>query len=330
MTPNAATKGDRARGTPRRVTLESIGAVALLHEDPDLAVGIPDEEMPHAERLVVVPAFTADVGEWDLSSATTEPTLGLIVLDGLVTVNIVIGDRVASQLAGPGDVIHPGDVLDTLLPASITYYVSEPARIAVLDARFIAAVRRWPSLMIALHARLRAQERRLAVHAALGKLRRVEDRVLALLWHLGERWGRITSEGIVVPLALTHETIGRLAGAERPTISLALSDLAESGDVVRRDDGAFTVRESSRERFTADHTSMPQIRPLAVTRTEDAPPSQETRTQAIEPDFEALRKRVSALHDQLPERAREIDDLLARTRESSRRSRELREKRRER
>jgi CRP-like cAMP-binding protein len=324
LSGDAAASSHGQRGTPRRVSLESVGVVALLKEDPDLGAGIPDDDWPNAERLVVVPAFTAEPGEWDLAHVNVEPTLGLLVIDGLVTVNIVLGDRVASQLAGPGDILHPGHDTDLLLPAAVTHYVSEPARIAVLDARFIAAVRRWPALLLALHARLRTQERRLAVHAAIGKLRRVEDRVLALLWHLGERWGRVAPEGIVVPLALTHETIGRLAGAERPTVSLALTELATSGDVVRRPDGAFVVGEKSRARFEAAQSSVPQVRPLVVTRTEDAPPAEASRARAADVDIDALRMRIAALHDQLPERTREISDLLERARAGSERSRELR------
>jgi CRP/FNR family transcriptional regulator, cyclic AMP receptor protein len=298
------------------VSFERISAVALLQEDPDLGTGIPEDELPHAERLVMVPAFTVETGECDLASIGAEPMLGLLILDGLLTVNIVIGDRVASQLAGPGDIVYPGAETNALLPVVATFYVSERARIAILDARFIAAVRRWPALMIAVHARLRAQERRLAVYAALGKLRRVEDRVLALLWHLGERWGRISVDGMVLPLALTHETIGRLAGAERPTVSIALTELAERGDVVRRDDGAFVVRNESRERFASTHASAPQLRPLAVTRTEDAPPPERVRKRAAAIDADVLYARIRALHDDLAENVRQTGELLDRARDT--------------
>jgi CRP-like cAMP-binding protein len=223
----------------------------------------------------------------------------MLILSGLVTVNIGLIDRVASQLAGPGDVLEPRPVADALLPVTVDHHVSETARIAVLDSHFVAAVRRWPGLLLVLHERLRRQERRLAVHAAIGKLRRVEDRVLALLWHLAEQWGRMAPDGVVVPLALTHETIGRLAGAARPTVSLALTALYERGDVRRRDDGAFVLDPDSLVHLASERRAVPQVRPLAA------------MLERI-----ALLERVAALRSAEVESAREIRDLLERVRTS--------------
>src|SRR3712207_9161670 len=67
------------------------------------------DELPHAERLVVVPAVTVTPGPLDLAALRSDPGLGVLLLDGLVTSNVVIGDRVASSLSGPGDVIYDGD-----------------------------------------------------------------------------------------------------------------------------------------------------------------------------------------------------------------------------
>jgi CRP-like cAMP-binding protein len=43
----------------------------------------------------------------------------------------------------------------------------------------------------------------------------------------------VSAEGIVLSLPLTQEQLGRLVGARRPTVSLALRSLRERG-VVRR------------------------------------------------------------------------------------------------
>jgi CRP/FNR family cyclic AMP-dependent transcriptional regulator len=64
----------------------------------------------------------------------------------------------------------------------------------------------------------------------------------ALFWHLAERWGRVSGDGVVVPLALTHRILGQLVGARRPTVSTALSELAERGELVRRSDGSWLLR----------------------------------------------------------------------------------------
>jgi Crp-like helix-turn-helix protein len=49
-----------------------------------------------------------------------------------------------------------------------------------------------------------------------------------------------------VPIALTHATLGRLIGARRPTVSLALKDLASRGLLERRSDGAWILSHAAR------------------------------------------------------------------------------------
>jgi DNA-binding GntR family transcriptional regulator len=51
----------------------------------------------------------------------------------------------------------------------------------------------------------------------------------------------VTPDGIVVDLPLTHELIGRLVGGRRPTVTLALAELAENGVLVRRDEGGWLL-----------------------------------------------------------------------------------------
>jgi DNA-binding transcriptional MocR family regulator len=72
------------------------------------------------------------------------------------------------------------------------------------------------------------------VQLAICHLPRVEDRLLSLFWLLAESWGRVTSSGTALPLVLTHETLGALIGARRPTVTLALGELAERGAILRQ------------------------------------------------------------------------------------------------
>lgn len=316
------------------------GRVALLVEDPDLAELIPPSDRPLAERLVVVPGFVVERGEWDPREVAEEPHLGVVLLDGFLTVNIWLHERVTSQLAGPGAVLHETARADDAIPAHVLYVAAAPARVAVLDRQFIAAARRWPELLVALHERLRTQERRLAVHAAIGKLRRVEERVLAVLWQLGEQWGRMGADGVLIPLALTHETLGRLAGAERPTVSLALTRLGEAGAVHRRPDGTFVLDPASRELLApAPRTQavaplgvrpVPVADPAESARSAFGPPGGPARLEAPEPvagiDRAALHRRIAALRQSLPERVRDVDTIIQASRAASARSRETRER----
>ena len=58
------------------------------------------------------------------------------------------------------------------------------------------------------------------MQAAILALPRVESRVLAILWHLADVFGSVNADGVLVPLKLTHERLGRLVGAQRPTVTL--------------------------------------------------------------------------------------------------------------
>jgi hypothetical protein len=61
----------------------------------------------------------------------------------------------------------------------------------------------------------------------------VDARVQALLWHLADRWGHVTLDGVVVPVRLTHDMIGRLVGAHRPSVTTALSELNREDRIAR-------------------------------------------------------------------------------------------------
>jgi CRP/FNR family cyclic AMP-dependent transcriptional regulator len=145
---------------------------------------------------------------------------------------------------GRGDLVPPSDDhhADALVPTSVEWTVLEPLAVALLDERFLLTVRRWPELVAALFERIAAQEDRRGTHRALSQLPRVEDRLHALLWMLAERWGRVTPAGVTLHMRLTHELLGQLIGAKRPTVSLAVKELEARGAVVRRADGTWLLQ----------------------------------------------------------------------------------------
>ena len=61
-------------------------------------------------------------------------------------------------------------------------------------------------------------------------------RLALLLWHLAARWGKVEPGGIRLALPLTHQLLGRLVGAERPSVSHALARLAHAGLVTGHGD----------------------------------------------------------------------------------------------
>jgi CRP/FNR family transcriptional regulator, cyclic AMP receptor protein len=115
------------------------------------------------------------------------------------------------------------------------------ARLAILDRHVAVRLAVYPEIHAALLERCAWRAQRLAVLQTISHLKRVDRRVLTLLWHLAERWGRVTPDGVVVPLALSHSMVGQLVGARRPTVSTAIAELVREGAVARGDAGTWVL-----------------------------------------------------------------------------------------
>ena len=222
----------------------SRAAVALLDVDPDLGAAMTPERFAMARHEVGAISHTLRRGEW--SPGELGPLngahLGLIVLDGVLAREIVLEDMISTELLGPGDFIRPwSEEEPSLLFQRVRWQVLAEVRIAVLGGSFAAARRRYPELGEALTERALARSQRLATTHAISHLNSVERRVCALLWHLAEQWGRVTRDGIVVPLTLSHRLLGELVGARRPTVSTALAALERQGKVRRREDATWLL-----------------------------------------------------------------------------------------
>jgi CRP-like cAMP-binding protein len=119
------------------------------------------------------------------------------------------------------------------VPSESAWTVLEPTRFAVLDARFARVACRYPELVAKLIGRTLRRSRWLAILLTISSMPRVDARVQALFWHLADRWGHVTLDGVVVPVRLTHDMIGRLVGAHRPSVTTALSELNRAGRISR-------------------------------------------------------------------------------------------------
>jgi CRP/FNR family transcriptional regulator, cyclic AMP receptor protein len=211
----------------------------LLDLDVDLA-----EALDVRMRLVARPAataftFDAEVGEVALTKRLSDaaPGPGVLVLDGVLAVNVRVGDRIAAELLGAGDLVERCEREDEeLLSCTVDWRALLPMRFAVLDAAFAERVRPWPQLMQALLRRAERRAHNLNVQRAIASQPRLDVRLALMLWHLAARWGRVEPGGIRLPLPLTHQLLGRLVGAERPSVSHALARLGRSGLVTGHGD----------------------------------------------------------------------------------------------
>ena len=227
------------------------GVAFLLDLDPDLGLLLEEPRRTRARADLRVRLMRLPRGEWTGAAliAANQAHLGLLVLEGAIAREIVLADTLSSELLGPGDVIRPWGPggAPQLLGQQSRWHVLAAARLAVLTAGFGAAAARYPEINAMLVQRLDDRAERLATLKAIAQLNSVPRRLLALFWHLAERWGRMTADGIVVPLTLSHRLLGELVGARRPTVSSAVATLAREGRLVRRESGDWLLIDAPEE-----------------------------------------------------------------------------------
>ena len=227
-------------------------SVALFDVEPTLLDAIPEADHALARRVGHARAIEIPAGTWtppDESELDGEQApFAWLLAQGALVATTRIADREAARLLGPGDIFDPHRAGSRLLSVEHSWRALRPTTLAALDGRYLAMARRWPEMTLTLQQRLCDESTRAAILAAIGHLPRVEQRVLALLWHVADRFGRpADGGGMAIDLELTHAELGRLVGARRPTITLALQALREQGDLDRAPDGEWLLADRSRD-----------------------------------------------------------------------------------
>jgi CRP/FNR family cyclic AMP-dependent transcriptional regulator len=203
---------------------------------PEIVEQLGADQQELAHRQLVADLILASPGAWTPPGSFREPGhLGLLVLDGLLTRDVILEKPLATELVGQGDVLRPPDRdgPDSSIPFGISWTILAPTRFAVMDPAFARVLGQWPAAMAFVVRGGTDRAHCLAVTMAVSNLRRVDARLLVLLWYLADRWGRVTPDGILLPLRLTHETLARLVGAQRPSVTTALSQLEDEGRLRR-------------------------------------------------------------------------------------------------
>jgi CRP/FNR family cyclic AMP-dependent transcriptional regulator len=219
--------------------------VRVLDVDPELGELLEPSSFALARRAALARVVALEPGPWCPPSEPPDPTrrLGLLVIDGLLEREARIAGVACDELLARGDVLRPwdDDATGAPVPVESGWQVLSPTRLALLDRSFVAAIAPWPELAVAIAGRLSRRSGRLSCLLAISHLTRTDARVLALLWHLADGHGRVTAQGVIVPLDLTHEMLGRLVGARRQSVTTALGELSRRGLVSRLDDRTWLL-----------------------------------------------------------------------------------------
>src|SRR5918992_629912 len=222
------------------------GSIQLLEADPELARGLDPRRIREVSQRLFVRAVTIPRGTWSPERMLHEGSqpIGLLVLEGLLVREAVVGDHPSAELLGPGDLLRAWEDRDAevLLPRSVRWTALTGARVAVIDHALAVRAAQWPEIFASLVERAARRAERLVGMQAIGHPTRVDDRPLALLGCLAERWGRVVPGGVLVTLRLPHRTLAGMVGARRPSVTTALGQLMTRGDIERREDGGFLLR----------------------------------------------------------------------------------------
>jgi CRP-like cAMP-binding protein len=219
----------------------------VLEADPDLGAGIDNAQWQLALRAALAPAFELGCGPWDFSPAPQAGALGALVLEGLIVIRLDAGARGHIELLGEGDMISPwiGMGPDPVLPSAISTRIVADVRVALLDRAFAFRTARWPEIHAALMQRLITRSRRLSLQSAINSLSRIEERLELTLWQLAERFGRVTPEGVMLNLPITHSQLAEMVAAQRPSVTTAVARLQNQGRVARTGRHQWLLRGSA-------------------------------------------------------------------------------------
>lgn len=212
--------------------------IRLLEADPDLGRFLSSDELVSARQLTV-PVLAVAREDADSLVARLEEfdAFAALLLEGMALEQIRIGDQTGLRLLGPGDIFTPDPSARSTLIATSQVRVVAETRLGLLGRELLLGSNRWPALVRGLYLRTAQQCERLAAQLVVCQLPRVDQRLLALMWLLAETWGRVTPSGTTLPLKLTHDVLGAMIGARRPTVTLALRELSERGAIVRQETG---------------------------------------------------------------------------------------------
>lgn len=231
--------------------------VRVLDEDPDLATGLDPENEALARAAAVARVDMLEPGEWNGQEEYPESAghLGLLIIDGLLAREVQVGNRTCAELLGPGDVLRPWVSLagHSSVPLESHWTVVDTVRVAVLDRRFMNTMVRFPEVVSSILDRVMIRSRWLSFHLAVCHLKRIETRLLVVLWHFADRWGRVGPDGVTVPIRVTHQLLAGVVGAQRPSVTTALSALRRSGDLERLPDGTWLLHGEPPQEFGVVH-----------------------------------------------------------------------------
>ncbi len=271
-------------------------AIRLSEAEPALLrFLLPDDRVPAGD--ILLPLASLGPGEDLHELIGGARAFAAVVLDGMLAQSLCVNGHAGLRLLGPGDVVSLVQVPRLSNVEVGECRASGDVRMALLEREILLAARRWPLFVAGLHAHGAQQTKRLLAQMMICQMPRVDERVMAIMWLLADVWGQATPVGTLLRLKLTHQLIGELVGARRPTVTLAVGELVDRGALLRQDGGWLLLeRPDARSRVEPSRDVFDEPRVL------DAVASKWARridpNASVDDHGTELRERIAQLREQ--------------------------------
>ena len=154
-----------------------------------------------------------------------------VILEGKVKLGQSSNDGRESLLAilGPGEMFGELSLFDPGQRTSTATALTDAVILALSNEQLRPWLAGRPEVATALLQALARRLRRTNEAMADLVFSDVPGRVAKALMDLGEKFGEVTSEGLMVTHDMTQEELAQLVGASRETVNKALADFAQRG-----------------------------------------------------------------------------------------------------
>ena len=170
-----------------------------------------------------------------------------VIVEGKLKLGTSSGDGRENLLSilGPGEMFGELSLLDAGPRTSTATAVTDVRLLSLGHKQVIPWITAHPQVALDLLERLAQRLRR--TNEVVGDLvfSDVPGRVAKALLDLGERFGKVTDEGLYVHHDLTQEELAQLVGASRETVNKALADFA-SRNWIRLEGRAVLIIDTER------------------------------------------------------------------------------------
>ena len=191
--------------------------ISLVDADPELGELLDERDYERARREALARVSRLSPGVWDAAAALERDAhhRGFLIADGLMAREVDVHGPALLRAARPrrrAAARGRGTPRARTCRPRSAGPCSRRRRSPCSTTGWSSGSCRGRTLGVELFNRGTRRAHHLAVALAISHHQRVDDRLLLTLWHLAERWGRVTPNGIVVPLPLGHQRLADLVG----------------------------------------------------------------------------------------------------------------------